>query len=180
MKLVAGFNRFGALPWAESFRFIQSAMIWGWATWRRAWADYDPEFRRWCAPGDTRRFNRWLGPFPVRDSWKHAVQNVERGTLVTWDVAWCWTVFHLRGLCVYPRVSLVQNLGNGPDATNTGGSQDPRFRVRPQALTPPYVEPRRLAPDRRLQQRINRLEFWRTDDTWGDRLKRWVRRARQS
>jgi hypothetical protein len=175
VKMIAGFNRFASLPWTESYHFIQSAMIWGWASWRRAWKDYDPEFKRWRSPAETRRLHRWLGPFPVRDAWKHLVQNVERGALVTWDVAWCWTIFHQQGLCIYPRVSLIQNIGFGADATNTGSHSDERSRVIAQTLPPPYREPRALKPDRFTQARINRKEFWRTDDTWNDRLKRAVR-----
>lgn len=166
VKMIAGFNRFGRIPSSRSFRFIKSAMIWGWATWRRAWSDYDADFIRWRTTEDRRSLDLWLGPFPVRDFWREAVDMVSRGQLVTWDVAWCWTIFNLRGLVIMPAVSLIQNIGFGADATNTssGGIVDERSFIRPGSLPSPYREPRSTKPDTYLQRRIDRKEFWRSDD----------------
>jgi len=165
VKMIAGFNRFGRIPGPESFRFIKSAMIWGWASWRRAWVDYDPEFIRWRTPEDKRKLDRWLGPFPVRDYWREAVAMVSRGQLITWDTAWCWTIFNLQGLVIMPSVSLIKNIGFGNDATNTtsNGNIDERSLIQPLHLSFPYREPKRMEPDYYLQYRINRKEFWRTD-----------------
>jgi hypothetical protein len=165
VKMIAGFNRFGRIPGPESFRFIKSAMIWGWASWRRAWVDYDPEFIRWGTPEDRRKLDRWLGSFPVRDYWREAMAMVSRGQLITWDTAWCWTIFNQQGLVVLPSVSLIQNIGFGSDATNTNsnGTVDERSLIMPTSLPPPYREPKRMMPDNRLQRRIDRKEFWRTD-----------------
>jgi hypothetical protein len=177
VKMIAGFNRFGSIPGRASFRFVKSAMIWGWASWRRAWADYDPEFTKWTAETDRRRLRQWLGAFPVRDYWREAVAMVSKGQLVTWDVAWCWTVFNCRGLVVMPRTSLIRNIGFDGDGTNTvgGAASDDRSRILAGELRPPYAEPKKVVPDLGLQRQIDRAEFWRTSQVFVSRLKQWIR-----
>jgi len=167
VKLISGFNRFGALDWPESFRFIKTAYIWGWATWRRAWQTYDHDMDGWAAPEDKVRLRRWLGAFPTRDWLRVARDWVRSGKLVGWDLAWCWTVYNQQGLAVLPRVSLIQNIGFGEGATNTKthGEPEERSRITASALEAPYREPKALLPDLRTQSRLNRKEFWRNDDT---------------
>jgi hypothetical protein len=177
VKLVAGFNRFGESPFPESHRFIKTAYIWGWATWRRAWKDYDPYMARWTELDQRRKLDRWLGAFPVRDFWRETRDMVLRNSLVTWDVAWCWTVYNQRGLTVFPRVSLIQNIGFGEDATNTGGgASDPRSLIRAKSLPLPFVAPLRLAPDLKIQSQIDREEFWRPHDLVRNQWDRFLRR----
>lgn len=173
VMVVSGFNRFGSSPWNESHHFIKTAYIWGWASWRRAWRKYDPTFSGWSTKLDQRRLAQWLGAFPVRDFWREAVRMVKSEELITWDVAWCWTVLNLRGLAVMPRVSLIQNIGFGADATNTAGSGPPEARafIVASPLPAPYSRPKVLAPDLRFQRSLDKAEFWRTKDTIVERLK---------
>lgn len=180
VKLVSGFNRFDQANWPESFRFIKVAMIWGWASWRRAWVQYDRLFLQWEERSARRRLRRWVGRFEVYDFWKESINLVASGKAITWDVAWCWTVFHEQGLVIMPRVSLVRNIGFGADSTNTIGGEDSdeRFAIRPRLLASPYVEPRARRPDEEFQYRLNRKEFWRNDDTLLGRLKRFVKSLR--
>src|SRR6185369_13750583 len=60
VKLISGFNRFAGLEWKESFHFIKTAYIWGWASWRRAWQTYDFNMDGWTTPVDKTRLRRWL------------------------------------------------------------------------------------------------------------------------
>lgn len=178
IKMIAGFNRFGSIKGPYSYYFIKTAMIWGWATWRRAWVEYDADFVRWRSVKDKKRLDHWLGLFPVRDFWREAVAMVDRGQLVTWDTAWCWTIFNQQGLVIIPSTSLIQNIGFGEDATNTasGWGVDERSLVLPGKLLIPYREPKKIKPDNRLQRRLDRKEFWRTDDLVSYRLRKCIRR----
>ena len=56
VMMVSGNNyQFGdGAPDAYSYDFSIFAFIWGWATWRRAWRQYDPAMRAW-ANATTRR-----------------------------------------------------------------------------------------------------------------------------
>jgi len=179
VKLVSGFNRFSPCPWPESCRFVKTSMIWGWASWRRAWTGYDSEMRSWDDPAVRRNFRRWAGSFPVYDAWRTSIEWVRIGKLVTWDVAWCWAVFQDQGLAVMPRVSLIRNIGFGLDSTNTFGG-DERAQVIPGRLAQPFVTPRKVAPDLHFQRRLDKKEFWRADDTLAGRLRIFARAVKRS
>lgn len=178
VMLISGFNRFDSLPWDESFHFIKTAMIWGWGTWSRAWRHYDPNFDKWSVPAVRRSFRAWAGSFPVFDFWRESIRLVSSGASWNWDIAWCWALFSRHGLCVMPRVSLIQNIGFGSDSTNTitGEDGDSRFQIRPRELREPFMAPRSLEPDLGLQRRFDKAEFWRADDTLASRIKRLIKR----
>jgi len=182
VMLISGFNRFGDSGWDQSFHFIKTAYIWGWASWRRAWKQYDPEMSRGGGLAARWRWRQWLGPLPVRDFWATSINDVLTGKLVTWDVAWCWTLLQKQGLAIMPRVSLIQNIGFGADATNTaaGGPVDPRSLIRPGRVEVPYKAPGRVTPDLVFQRSLDKAEFWRDQRTWKNRFIGTLKRIKRA
>jgi hypothetical protein len=96
---------------AGSYYFSRYPHIWGWATWRRAWANYQfmlPSIDLiQQLPSDTRS---WL---PLK-----MLAEVQSGRLDTWDTQWLYKVIELGGMCVTPQVNLVRNAGFG-EGTHT-------------------------------------------------------------
>jgi hypothetical protein len=101
-----------------SYAFNSFGPVWGWATWRRAWGQYDrdmprwPEFRDAGLLGGLPAGRRWQAHF--RRDWDRV--HAGRGT---WDHQWQYTVLSQHGLAVSPNVNLVSNLGFGANATQT-------------------------------------------------------------
>jgi len=98
--------------------FLHTLSSWGWATWDRAWKFFtkDPgklinEFSR----NKIRRFNME----GAHDFWVQVVLN-ERGLIDTWAIFWYATVFKLGGLCLYPSISLVNNIGHDGTGEHCG------------------------------------------------------------
>lgn len=172
---ISGFNRFERLVWKESHRFLKTPLIWGWATWRRAWEKYDPYMLNLENRSTLKSLRTWVGAFAVFDYWRDAARMVRDGRLVTWDIAWCWAVLTGQGLSVFPRVSLIENIGSGSDATHTRG-RDRRMDVKATLLAPPYSASTRFRPDRRVQHRLDRLEFWRGQRTLLGRFRSGIRK----
>lgn len=116
---------------ASSYHFSRYPIIWGWASWRRAWHRYDGAMRSW--PGLIA--SRWLAeeletPAAVR-YWSFIFQKSYE-TQETWDYAWMLSCWLHRGLSITPAVNLVTNIGFQPDATHTRDSSSP-FANRPVA-----------------------------------------------
>lgn len=104
---------------STSYFFSKYVWVWGWATWRRAWRQYDPTMAHWDerltalnASFDSRRERAfWMSTFDhARRDWKAAN---------TWDFQWIHTCWTLQGLTVIPSANLIENLGFGTDATHT-------------------------------------------------------------
>jgi hypothetical protein len=107
----------------SSYAYAAFGPIWGWATWRRAWSAHRRRFSRTHdgspTPPDTsglessrlltasgRRYFADIGAAPV-------------GRGFSWDLYWSLSTVCERGLVVFPRSNLVENIGFGEEATNT-------------------------------------------------------------
>ena len=102
-----------------SYYFSKYNHVWGWATWRRAWENYDADitfWREWRASDDWRR----IVPDRVeRRYWRRIFDRVARGKASTWDYPWTASTWHNGGLTATPNANLVTNIGIGPAATHT-------------------------------------------------------------
>lgn len=132
----AGTSRFGG----HSYAFTGFAPIWGWATWRRAWALYDYELSSWPrlkASGMQRgmsvspRFRRLL----ERD-WDIVLAGGG-----TWDHQWQYSVLRHYGLSICPERNLVQNIGFGGDGTQITAPDRIFSRLPLETLTFPLRHP---------------------------------------
>ena len=131
-----------------SYGFIPYALIWGWATWKRAWKHYD---------GDLENWRQIRGTNEVKKLWPDRIERKIRSESLdamladpdtTWDYQWMFTVSYHQGLTVFPRHNLVSNIGwNRPDATHTTGSgsrqEAPTFPILP------FTHPAHVALDKR-------------------------------
>jgi hypothetical protein len=106
---VAGYFFPVAAPLPDTF-FVRGADCWGWATWARAWTEFEPsgekllgELRR---RGVEREFD-FDGSYPYTRMLEEQIQ----GRNDSWAVRWYASAF-LRGrLTLYPRSSQIQNIG---------------------------------------------------------------------
>lgn len=103
----------------ESYAFIRFPLIWGWATWRRAWAHYDRDLDRAAALDDVDWEDRL--PDPVeRRVWRERLESLRNASGPdTWDYVWTLSTIVEGGLTIIPAVNLVENAGFGPGATHT-------------------------------------------------------------
>lgn len=129
----------------SSYVFIRYPLVWGWATWRRAWALYDHDLSRAAALDDDAWADRL--PDPVeRRVWRERLESLRRsGSPNSWAYVWSLTAIAERGLCSMPSVNLVTNAGAGPGATHTTGD-GPRHSAPTQPILP-LVHPEVVALD---------------------------------
>jgi len=105
--------------------FLRLTTSWGWGTWRSSWGRFDKNPDRLInsfSRQDIREFN-----LNNSENYWNQVLNNHRGTLNTWAIFWYATVFENHGLTLFPRMSLVNNIGFDGSGTNCGVSN--RFDV---------------------------------------------------
>jgi hypothetical protein len=94
---------------------------WGWATWQRAWREFQVDARGWerltSDRGCKRRFN--LGN---HYDYYSMLRRQMSGKGDSWGVRWYWTVFAADGLSCFPPRSLVLNSGMDGSGTNGRGT----------------------------------------------------------
>lgn len=106
----------GFIPVAQAlsssdFFFSYLGSVWGWATWRRSWKNYDLRMRDWpivlredslsyAYVDKGMKLRRYL-----------AYQKTYDGLIDTWDYQWSLTRAINNQLCILPRLSLIKNIG---------------------------------------------------------------------
>lgn len=99
-----------------SYDFCHHSLIWGWATWRRAWKQY--EVANTSKPEVFEKRRNELSQL-VSTRRLDAIKKTLEGKIDTWDYLWQYAMLLNGGLCVYPSVNLVKNIGFGNAATHT-------------------------------------------------------------
>ena len=102
-----------------SYLFSKYAHIWGWATWRRAWKDYDVDMKTWPECKENNLLQSAFHDIYEQKSWIEIFDNVYAGEIDTWDYQWLYTCFSQNRLSIEPNRNLVSNIGFGADATHT-------------------------------------------------------------
>ena len=97
--------------------FLPFTTTWGWATWKRAWAHFDPAATGWQGLADNEEMSRAFdlgGAFP----YSKMLATQMAGGQDSWGIRWYWSVFRRAGLVLYPPQTLVSNRGADSKATH--------------------------------------------------------------
>jgi hypothetical protein len=117
---IGGTNfQFGRKRNEYGYYFSRNHHIWGWATWRRAWANYDVDMFLWPEIRDDDWLLDWLGNDRLEKWWACMFEKVYKGEIDTWDFQWVFSNWVQGMLSVIPNVNMVSNIGFGPEATHT-------------------------------------------------------------
>lgn len=115
----------GSRPRGEgSYYFSRLNDVWGWATWRQAWAHFDLAMSSYPRFRDESRLKDYL-PDPAMRAWLSGYWDEAYARVGhksgDWSSAWQFAITSQGGLTAVPRVNLVANIGIGQEATNTRG-----------------------------------------------------------
>ena len=102
---------------SSEYYFSEYNRIWGWASWRRAWAVYDVKIKDWPAVSKTGVLEHLLGNSESK-KFTNLMGKVFDGEIDTWDYQWLLLRL-LHGKAIIPKVNLISNIGFGQDATHT-------------------------------------------------------------
>jgi len=104
---------------AYSYYFSRYTHIWGWASWRGAWENYDVNMKLWPEIRDGDWLEDWLGDRKSVQYWVKIFEKVYQGKIDTWDYQWTFSCWMQSALTILPNVNLVSNIGFGQEAVHT-------------------------------------------------------------
>lgn len=96
---------------SESSFFIRGADCWGWATWDRAWETFREDSVALLEELRTRRLEREFD-FDGAYGYVQMLRDQADGRVDSWAIRWHASAFLAGMLTLYPRESLVQNIGH--------------------------------------------------------------------
>jgi hypothetical protein len=107
-----------------SYYFSKYNHIWGWATWRRSWLNYDGDLKFWPEWSNSKTWFNHMPDKVERKYWQNNFELVKKDQIDTWDYPWTASIWYKNGLTATPNVNLVSNIGFGKDATHTNFEND--------------------------------------------------------
>ena len=90
--------------------FLPFTTSWGWATWQRAWKQYDPLMSGFSLLKQDRKLRKLFnldGSYPYFEMLESPI----KGKIDSWAIRWYLNTFMLNGLILHPSCSCVINLG---------------------------------------------------------------------
>lgn len=139
-----------------SYVFSRFSFVWGWASWRRAWQRMSLNLNGLDEFEQERRIRDFIA-VPLAQTYmldKFRVTQQRKNN--SWAYAWFYSILKNNGLCIVPKVNLVQNVGVGEEgATNTTGRNE-TARKRAGSLSFPLIHP----SDRNVDQELEKHFFY--------------------
>ncbi|GAB2696045.1 glycosyltransferase [Mucilaginibacter koreensis] len=105
--------------------FYRAATSWGWATWDRAWAHFNPDINHLMRQFDSAKIHQFSIERKM-NFWKQ-MQDFKAGKNNSWAIRWYASVFLQGGLTLNPSKSLIQNIGH--DGSGTHSNNEDIYQV---------------------------------------------------
>ncbi len=106
--------------------FFRVANSWGWATWNRAWSHFNSDIEALTQDfqsADIKRFS-----IDGKENFWRQVKDFKAGKINSWAIRWYLSVFNRNGLTLYPRESMIQNIGT--DGSGTHSDEDNVYHIK--------------------------------------------------
>ncbi|EOR93979.1 HlpA protein [Arcticibacter svalbardensis MN12-7] len=177
---IGGCNLQHGRVWGDaSYYFSKQVHIWGWASWRRVWKDYDKELVNY---NDKQAIERipsvFNDPFITKEL-LYIFHEIKEGKGNYWDYQFAFTSYFNSFLCIVPNINLITNIGFGEGATHTFdiSSTDaniPSFNIT-EITHPEYIMPENEADYIMVGSGFNIDDKKRKYKKLTRRLKRWLK-----
>jgi hypothetical protein len=144
---ISGFNPLEKdFPFPYSYYYSRVASLWGWATWRRTWREYDEYLSAWPEIRKEGLLNLLFPDKKIVKYWTMVFDSMHDGTgPSTWDYQLAYTCWTRNFLNIVPRKNLIQYIGFGPQAENTVKAE-PGLALKENHVTFPLQHPPAITP----------------------------------
>lgn len=121
VMMVGAHKKLEDYPTEHDYIFAADNYIWGWGTWRSTWEKYDVTLKNWPKNKENKLMYNVFKPEKA-EYVTSELDLIYDGKLDTWDYQLMMCLAENDGLCVVPKVNLINNIGmNREDATHTKG-----------------------------------------------------------
>jgi hypothetical protein len=105
--------------------FYRAATSWGWATWARAWKDFEPDIDKLISQFDKQKIH--LFSIENRMNFWKQMRAFKAGKNNSWAIRWYASIFLKDGLTLNPSHSLVHNIGH--DGSGVHSNKENTYQV---------------------------------------------------
>jgi len=125
VSIVSGNNfQFGQPRTSHSYYFSRFLHMWGWASWRRTWQNYDLAMKMWPTLRESNWLNQTLEDPRAVKCWRDIFDRTYAGTINTWDYQWVFSCWAKDTCAIVPKCNLVSNIGFGDSSATHTSNHD--------------------------------------------------------
>lgn len=144
---------------SDSFHFSRYPLIWGWATWRRTWRNYDVKMLAWPLIRKSGALFDILGDEKASLYWQDLFDAVYADRIDTWDYQFVFSCFIQYQLAICPSHNLIKNIGFGEGATHTTDDSNALANQPTRALNLPLNVPGFVVRNTKADRSLEKLYF---------------------
>jgi hypothetical protein len=123
ISLISGCNlQHGRQHGNASYYFSNLTHVWGWASWRRVWQQYDGDVSGYNMEEINHQLRNIFDEPLVVESWGKIFTALQKNEIDTWDYQFALINFLNNRISVIPNKNLIKNIGFRLDATHTGNA----------------------------------------------------------
>ena len=156
----------------DSYYFLSVPTVWGMATWRRAWKQYDPDVTRWPEVRDSKLLYEILPSPSAAFYFSQKFQGYYEHKINSWDGQWVFACLANKGLSIYPTRNLISNIGFNDVNAFHGVSSDALWGDLPiEPIAFPLVHPAKVEVNKVWDEYAVRARYRRVDFGWREKVK---------
>jgi hypothetical protein len=131
----------------NSYYFSNFPHIWGWATWKRTWENYDSSIKDWPQFRNPDWLTEKTGSEYYARIWLNIFDRVHQQEIDTWDYQVAFMLWIQSQLSIVPNRNLVSNIGFGAESTHTKNASDRFSSIPAEKMVFPLIHPRLICRD---------------------------------
>ena len=180
MRHITGCNlQFGKKWGTGSYYFSNRTHVWGWASWRRVWDDFDLSLNQYDISEVQKQFKNIYDDELVVESWAGIFRGLQAGEINSWAYPLDFANFFNNGLVIIPNENLISNIGFSEKATNTLNKNSVYANI-PLVEIDDIIHPSIILPQKQADLSImirdfNIYEIRRKRNRLHKRIQRWFK-----
>jgi len=180
IRHITGCNLQFGKKWGNcSYYFSNRTHVWGWASWKRVWDDYDLTLDKYSSAEVADQMKNIYDDNFVVECWVNIFNDLKAGKINSWAYPLDFLNFFNNGLVAIPNENLISNIGFSANATNTQHDNNsyadiPLVEI-DEITHPVFVLPQKQADLFIMYNHFNIEEKRRRQNSLRRRLKRWIK-----
>jgi len=180
IRHITGCNLQQGKKWGNNtYYFSNMTHVWGWASWKRVWKDYDKNLNKYNNEEIREQLSNIFEDSLIVDCWEHIFEEVKAGKINAWGYQLDFANFFNNGLTIIPNENLISNIGFGAAATHTTDESNiyaniPLVEIE-EITNPVFILPEKQADFVILNQAFNITEKRNKENSVRRKVKRWFK-----
>ncbi len=167
IAVISGQNiQFGRQRTEDSYYFSRYNHCWGWASWRRAWQNFDFEMKLWPYLREEGWLMDILHSKQTAKYWTEIFQKTYDHEINSWAIRWTYSCWLNHQLSILSNVNLISNIGFGSVSTHTDNSEDKFSNMLTQSLDFPLKHPPFMIRDTQADAFTHKVLYESYNNPW--------------